>query len=330
METAAQVRETLADMGSRFPDGLEYEIPYDTTEFIEASIQEVVITLGVALLLVMAVTFLFLQHLCSTLIPLVAIPVSLIGTFAGMQALGLSVNLLTLFGLILAIGVLVFAAIIGASLFTLSRMANGLVPQEDQGFVLAAPMLPAGAALGRTEVFRDEMADQLVAMDEVDEMVSFAGFDMIAGALRRNAGVAFLTLADWHKRTGEGQDAASMANRIMGLGAQMQEGNILAFVPPPIQGLSLTGGVEGFLQVRGDESPEEIQAIGERFVAVANERPELVNANVTLDTGIPRYHAEVDREKARAAGVPIDQVFGALQSTFGADYVNDFTLEGRS
>ncbi|WP_019592057.1 efflux RND transporter permease subunit [Thioalkalivibrio sp. ALRh] len=463
VDTAARVRDVLEEMEPRFPEGLEYEVPYDTTDFIEASIQEVLITLVIALLLVMAVTFLFLQHLRSTLIPLAAIPVSLIGTFAGMQALGFSVNLLTLFGLILAIGVVVdnaiivmenverlikekalsayhasvetmkqvsgavvastlvlvavfapvaflggltgelyqqfaitiavsvvisavvaltltpamcailldkplkepvaplrwfntgfdrltngfvrvvhfflrhavvgvlaFVAVIGVALFTLSRMADGLVPQEDQGFVLVAPMLPAGASLGRTEAFRHAVTDRLVGMDEVDEVVSFAGFDMIAGALRPNAGVGFLTLADWSERTGEGQDAQGLANRFMGMGAQMQEGNILAFVPPPIQGLSLTGGVEGFLQVRGDESPEEIQAIGERFVAAANERPELANVNVTLDTSIPRYHAEVDREKARAAGVPIDQVFGALQSTFGADYVNDFTFEGRN
>ena len=463
LDTAQRVREVMAEAESRFPDGLEYTVPYDTTEFIEVSIREVLITLAVALLLVMLVTFVFLQHLRSALIPLAAIPVSLIGTFAGMQAFGFSVNLLTLFGLILAIGVVVdnaiivmenverlirekgmsayeasvatmrqvagavvastlvlvavfapvaflgglsgelyqqfaitiavsvvisaivaltltpamcaillekplkeealpfrlfnrgfhaltrgfvgvvgfflrhavtgvtiFVLVIGASLFMLTRMADGLVPPEDQGFLMVAPMLPPASALGRSEQFRDQLSEQILAMEEVEQFTAFAGFDIIAGSLRPNAGVGFVNLADWRERSGEGQDAASLAGRVMGMGGAMQEGSVIAFVPPPIQGLSLTGGVEGYLQARGGQSTAEIQEIANRLAEAAGERPELVNVNVTLDTGIPRYHAGIDREKARAAGVPVDEVFAALQSTFGARYINDFTMLGRN
>jgi len=112
LETAANVREALADLEERFPEDLEYSIPYDTTKFIEVSIKEVLITLGIALVLVTIVTFVFLQHFRATLIPLAAIPVALVGTFAGMTLFGFSVNLLTLFGLILAIGIVVDNAII--------------------------------------------------------------------------------------------------------------------------------------------------------------------------------------------------------------------------
>ncbi|WP_312035970.1 efflux RND transporter permease subunit [Billgrantia desiderata] len=112
LETATAVREALEDLSSRFPEGLSYTVPYDTTEFVEISIREVFITLLVAVALVVAVTFVFLQHWRATLIPVAAIPVSLIGTFAGMLAFGFSVNLLTLFGLVLAIGIVVDNAII--------------------------------------------------------------------------------------------------------------------------------------------------------------------------------------------------------------------------
>lgn len=112
LDAADAVREAMEEISERFPEGLEYDVPYDTTRFIDISIQEVITTFIIAILLVVVVTFLFLQHLRATLIPLVAIPVSLIGTFAGMQAMGFSVNLLTLFGLILAIGVVVDNAII--------------------------------------------------------------------------------------------------------------------------------------------------------------------------------------------------------------------------
>lgn len=104
----------------------------------------------------------------------------------------------------------------------------------------------------------------------------------------------------------------------------------MAFSPPPIQGLSLTGGVEGYIQSQGDMSIEELHDTAQRVVAAANERPELTNARTKLTIGTPRYRAEVDREKSRALGVPVSEVFAALQSTFGSFYVNDFTMMGRN
>ncbi len=463
LSTAEAVRTTLAEMSARFPAGLEVAIPYDTTEFVDISIREVVTTLLIAVVLVVIVTFMFLQHIRATLIPVAAIPISLIGTFAGMQAFGFSVNLLTLFGLVLAIGIVVdnaiivmenverlmhekgmkayeasvetmqqvsgavisstlvlvavfapvvflgglsgelyrqfavtiavsvvvsgvvaltltpamcallldkepkelaapfrlfnrifdaitnvfvamvrfllrhaligvvlFAGVIGATVVVLDRLPAGLVPAEDQGVALAVYQLPASAALPRTEAVRDRLAQQLIGLDEVQDFTSFAGFDIIAGALRTNAGVGFVNLADWKDRTGPGQDAQAMAGRVMGIGAGIDEANIFAFTPPPIQGLSLTGGVEGYLQYRGDLTAQELAELAGRFAAAANARPELVNVRATLDPNIPRYRAEVDREQARATGVPINQIFEAMQSTFGSLYVNDFTLAGRN
>ncbi len=96
LDAAEAVNEAMKEIADRFPEGLEYNVPYDTTRFIDISIQEVISTFIVAVLLVVVVTFLFLQHFNATLIPLIAIPVSLVGTFAGMQAMGgFSVNLLT-------------------------------------------------------------------------------------------------------------------------------------------------------------------------------------------------------------------------------------------
>lgn len=462
LDAAEAVSAAMEELSSRFPEGLEYSVPYDTTRFIDISIQEVISTLVVAVLLVIAITFLFLQHFNATLIPLIAIPVSLIGTFAGMQALGFSINLLTLFGLILAIGVVVdnaiiimenaerlikeegaspyeaavttvqqvsgavvastlvlvavfapvaflgglsgelyrqFAitiavsvvlsgvvaltltpamcalllghegkqltvfrwfdagfdkltqgfsavvdwllrhAVIGVLLFVamlastgllLSKMPSGLVPQEDQGFVLSAYSLPPTSALSRTEDSRDELVQTLKSLPEVKDVVAFAGFDIISSALRTNSGVAFVTLEDWAEREGEGQGAADIAKKIMGIGFGMPESFVIAFTPPPIQGLSTTGGVEGYIQARGGKTPVEIKAMADGFTQAANQRPELTNVRVTLDTGIPRYQANVDREKAQAAGVPLDQIFITMQSTFGGLYVNDFTLQGRN
>ena len=112
LAVAETVRKTVDDLAKRFPDGLAYAIPYDTTRFVEVSIREVGYTLGEAMLLVFLVVYLFLQSWRAAIIPFAAVPVSLIGTFAGIYLLGYSINTLTLFGMVLSIGIVVDDAIV--------------------------------------------------------------------------------------------------------------------------------------------------------------------------------------------------------------------------
>ncbi|MDD3327094.1 MAG: multidrug efflux RND transporter permease subunit [Zoogloea sp.] len=112
LEVASKVRARMDELKQKFPTGVDYVIPFDTTKFVQASIEEVVRTLGEAMLLVGAVVFLFLQNWRATLIPLIAVPVSLIGTFAGLWMFGFSINTLTLFAMVLAIGIVVDDAIV--------------------------------------------------------------------------------------------------------------------------------------------------------------------------------------------------------------------------
>lgn len=463
LDTAEAVHKKLAELKENFPEGLTYAIGYDSTEFIKISIHEVIITFIIAAILVVLVTFIFIQHIRATLIPVLAIPVSLIGTFAGMLVLGFSINLLTLFGLILAIGIVVddaiiimenvdrqmmvnnlkaheasiktmdqvlgaviaatlvlvsvfvpvaflggmtgvlyrqFAVTIAVSVFlsgivaiTLTpalcsllldrqkrevikpfvffnvafakitdvavrmagyfvrhyvigcivffvlivlavlmanRLPTALVPQEDQGVVMAVYQLPPVSSLKRTEKVRDQLTEMTRELDEIKDATIMSGFDIFAHSLRTNAGMGFLKLTDWSDRRGRGQDAASLAGRVMGMGMGLKEANVYAFLPPPIHGLSLTGGVEGYLQMRGDAPIREIEEIAQRMMKEANGRPEIVNARTTLQTDIPRYYAKVDREKALEMGVPVSHVFNSLSSTFGSLYVNDFTYLGRN
>ena len=112
LSTMELVKAKMKVLQRNFPIGIEYSIPYDTTKFIKVSVNEVMHTFIEALLLVLAVVYVFLQNWRATLIPLIAVPISIIGTFAGMYVLGFSLNLLTLFGLVLAIGIVVDDAII--------------------------------------------------------------------------------------------------------------------------------------------------------------------------------------------------------------------------
>ncbi len=112
LDVAASVKSSIQQMSKAFPEDVQYLIPFDTTRVVDASIQEVMKTIGEAALLVVLVVFLFLQHWRATLIPIIAVPVSLIGSFAGLYALGFSINTLTLFAMVLAIGIVVDDAIV--------------------------------------------------------------------------------------------------------------------------------------------------------------------------------------------------------------------------
>ena len=130
LETAEAVKAKMEELSKSFPQGITYDIPYDTTLFVTESINEVIHTFFEAVLLVIAVVYLFLQNYRATLIPILAVPVSIIGAFAGMYALGFSINLLTLFGLILAIGIVVDDAIIVLENIERIMSEEGLSPKE--------------------------------------------------------------------------------------------------------------------------------------------------------------------------------------------------------
>src|SRR5690606_32391750 len=115
---------------TRFPEGVSYSIPYDTTRFVEVSIEEVVKTLAEAMFLVFLVVYLFLQNWRATVIPMVAVPVSLIGTFAGLFVLGYSINTLTLFGMVLSIGIVVDDAIVVLENVERHMSEEGVAPHE--------------------------------------------------------------------------------------------------------------------------------------------------------------------------------------------------------
>ncbi len=129
LEIAGQLRATMKRLSRAFPEAMEYSIPFDTTMFVDASIHEVYKTLGEAVVLVIIVIFLFLQDWRATLIPCAAIPVSLIGTFAFMSAMGFSINMLTLFAMVLAIGIVVDDAIVVVE-NTATKMEHGMAAKE--------------------------------------------------------------------------------------------------------------------------------------------------------------------------------------------------------
>ncbi|OCO98751.1 MULTISPECIES: efflux RND transporter permease subunit [unclassified Ensifer] len=130
MSTSAAIKERMDELAKFFPQGLEYSIPYDTSPFVAVSIEKVLSTLVEAVALVFIVMFLFLQNIRYTIIPTLVVPVALLGTCAVMLAMGFSINVLTMFGMVLAIGILVDDAIIVVENVERIMSEEGLTPKE--------------------------------------------------------------------------------------------------------------------------------------------------------------------------------------------------------
>jgi HAE1 family hydrophobic/amphiphilic exporter-1/multidrug efflux pump len=137
LDTAKLVKQVMDEQAKRFPPGMVYSVPYSTTPFVTESLKEVVKTLLIAFVLVVAVVYVFLQSWRATLIPIMVVPVSLIGTFAAFSALGFSINTLTLFGLVLAIGIVVDDAIVVVEAVQQRLDAERLSPMEAAKLAMA-------------------------------------------------------------------------------------------------------------------------------------------------------------------------------------------------
>jgi hydrophobe/amphiphile efflux-1 (HAE1) family protein len=461
LDVADDVARHMAEISKRFPAGMEFQNVYDTTRFVKVSIREVVKTLAEAMALVFLVVFLFLQNWRATLIPFAAVPVSLIGTFAGLFVLGYSINTLTLFGMVLAIGIVVDDAIVvlenverimheehknareaavkamtevtgpviaivltlcavfvpiaflggltgelyrqfavtiaiavvlsgiialtltpslcvlilrrehrtplrffiwfndwfhrvtsrytGGAAWIIRRGAIGLllfagmvavtawlwkatpgslVPDEDQGYYIGAVFLPDGATLQRTDKVVTEVVKAIKSNPANEYAIAFTGLDFLGGGFRNNAATIFVTQKHWDERPGV--NTKMLVGDYFMKTAGIREGLVLAFAPPPIFGLGNAGGFEFYIQNRGEGGPQRLAAEMGKFLAAANKDPQLAGVQTLWRSSVPQLHVDVDREKARALGVPIGDVFDTLSATLGSYYVNDFNKFGRT
>jgi multidrug efflux pump len=228
-------------------------------------------------------------------------------------------------------GLAITAAILGAAWFLFSQVPGSLVPEEDQGYIVAFQILPPGAALNRTQAVSEPLARMVQQNPAVADVVAISGMDIATFAQKTSAAVAFVRLKDWSERGNEELKAQNVATQVTGLGMmRFPDAIAMAVNAPPITGLSVTGGFDAFLQSRGGGNSSELAAMADKLVQAASQRPELANVRNTFNIAVPRYRVDVDREQARAMGVRIDDIFTTMQATFGSLYVNDFTLFGRN
>ncbi|EMX8466876.1 MULTISPECIES: multidrug efflux RND transporter permease subunit SdeB [Serratia] len=470
IELSDAVRGKMAELATRFPDGMSWKSPYDPTVFVRDSIRAVVDTLLEAVILVVLVVILFLQTWRASIIPLLAVPISVVGTFAALYLLGFSLNTLSLFGLVLAIGIVVDDAIVvvenvernieeglsplaaahqamrevsgpiiaiavvlcavfvpmaflsgvtgqfykqfavtiaistvisainsltlspalaarllkphGAPKDLPSRLIDrlfgwlfrpfnrffasgsqryqhgvsrvlgrrgavfvvyllllvaagvmfktvpgGFIPTQDKLYLIGGVKMPEGASLERTDAVIRKMSAIGLSVDGVTDAVAFPGLNALQFTNTPNTGTVFFALESLSTRT---RTAAQINAEINARISQIQEGFAFSIMPPPILGIGQGSGYSLYVQDRGGLGYGELQTAINTMSGAIMQTPGMGFPISSYQANVPQLDAKIDRDKAKAQGVPLNALFSTLQTYLGSSYINDFNRYGRT
>ena len=210
-------------------------------------------------------------------------------------------------------------------------LPSTFVPDEDQGYFVAAVMLPEGTSLNHTRDTVDAFATDLQKIPGVKGVMHMSGYDVLSSSNKSNMGTLFISLDDWADRKEFDKQINQIVNQANVLGYMNHpEATIFGFLPPSLPGLGMVGGWTMELQDMGGHSDEELNEVTEKIIAAANQRPELAAVRTTYAINSPTYQFELDRNQVTNLGVNLSDVFTALQVNFGGFQVNDFNRFGRS
>ena len=204
------------------------------------------------------------------------------------------------------------------------------LPEEDKGNILCEIALPSGASLARTQEALTQFGEQLREVEEIQNTMLIPGRGMISGD-GENIGMIFISLTPWADRKTKENSAGAVVNKILAMGMlTMPEARVLAFNPPPIQGLGATGGVSFALQATGDQTPQELADAVDVVHQKIAETGKAAMSMSSFDVKTPMLYLDIDRAKAEAMGVSTNSIFNTLQTQLGSMYVNDFNLYGKT
>ncbi|WP_193169283.1 efflux RND transporter permease subunit [Serratia marcescens] len=468
LDVAQAVRATVKRLEGNFPAGLSSRIAYDPTVFVRASLESVVTTLLEAILLVVIVVVVFLRSWRASLIPLLAVPVSLVGTFAIMYLMGFSLNTLSLFGLVLSIGIVVDDAIVvvenverhiengktpqqaarlamnevtgpivaitsvlaavfvptaflsglqgefyrqfaltiaistllsalnsltlspalasmllrphpakprapgrigrvlqaavrpfqrapdayanavrktvrvrGMALaiyggllvltfFSFQAVPPGFVPMQDKYYLVGIAQLPNSASLDRTDAVVKQMSKIALAEPGVESVVAFPGLSINGFVNVPNAAVMFVMLDPFKDRATPDLAASAIAGRLQAKYADIPDGFLGVFPPPPVPGLGATGGFKMQVEDRSGAGLESLVEHTRILMMKATESGQVAGLMTSLDINAPQLDVVIDRTQAQSQGVSLADVFESLQIYLGSLYINDFNRFGRT
>ena len=212
----------------------------------------------------------------------------------------------------------------------LAWVPTGFVPIEDQGYMVLSVLLPDGASLNRTDLTLNRLSKEAEALPGVSNVIAIDGVSLLdSNAGLANGGVLYVMFKDWATR-GKALGLLPMYNALNKLAAQTLDAKVLVVVPPPIQGLGLSGGFQMQLELKdGSFDYQKLQNTADRMIESGNKAPGLQHLMTSFRAQVPQVSAPINRTKAEALGVPVGDVFDTLQTYLGSSYVNLFSKFGQ-
>ena len=466
LEAATRAKAKMAELAEHFPEDMAVRLTLDTTIPVTEGAKEILITLLEAIALVVLVVFVFLQNWRATLIPILTIPVSLVGAFMFFPMVGFTTNTLSLLGLVLAVGLVVDDAIVvveaieskieqgrsprDAALEAMDEVGGALVgialvlsavfipagfifgitgslyrqfaltiafsvllsafnaltlspalgalllrprhgatsrsvlarffglfnrtferaqrgylrgcallirkvalavvllgiftvcagglgrilpqsflPDEDQGYFLMNIQLPPAASLQRTNAVMRKIEEIMKKEPGVHYYNTITGFSLLSQNSSPRSAVVFCELNPYDERRTRSLSSVAVVASVNRKLAALPEVLAFAFLPPAIPGIGQAGGVDVFIQDKAGNTVDYLWQNTQKFLEGAGKRPELGRLALTFAPAVPQLFAGVDEDKVFKLGVPIQDVYGALQTLLGGYYVNQFNRFGR-
>ncbi len=217
----------------------------------------------------------------------------------------------------------VFIAGLVATVLMYKAVPTGFIPEEDQGYFFVIAQAPDGVSLKYTESVMERVAKEATAIPEVETAFALSGFGFDGNA--SNSGLAFVNLKSWKQRPEESQSVYGILQRLNKELLAITDARVMAVNAPPVSGLSSTGGFEFIIQDRTGNAPiENLVGTAQKFIAAANKKPVLQQVFTQFTANTPQFQIQVNRNQAKALNVDINQIFQALQTYLGSQYVNDF------
>jgi multidrug efflux pump len=229
----------------------------------------------------------------------------------------------------------ILAVLVYAIIHLFGALPTSFVPNEDQGYVMAAVIMPDGASLNRTEGVCDRVDQIFKGLPGVDTRTQIAGYSLLDSGFKTNAGTFFVTLKPFEERygsikTAKAENARAVLTGLYGQAKGIQEGLVIPVPPPAIPGIGTTGGFEFWIQDMGTGDSQRLGEITRQFLEKARQRPELTGLNTTFRATTQQLSVDVDREKANLLGVSVNDVYNAIQAQFGSLTVSQYNQFSRT
>lgn len=225
---------------------------------------------------------------------------------------------------------LIGIVLVGVAVFGISRIPTGFIPIEDQGYMMLNVQLPDGATLERTDAVLHDLSTQVSKLGGIANVITIDGISLLDNnANLANAGVLYIMFKDWSVR-GKSEDLLHMYQKLSAIAANTLNAKVLVMVPPPIQGLGMSGGFQMQVELQdGSFDYRKLQAATDLLIKYANQQPELQKLMTSFRAAVPQLSAPINRIKAESLGVAVGDATDALQTYLGSSYVNLFSKFGQ-